>query len=371
MRYQPGSQSIAWFKDLYRDGRLVIKPPYQRRPVWQNRQKATLIETVLLKLPIPEIYVHVTIDDEGMQQYAVVDGQQRIRAILQFIGADKDEGEQDYNRFCLEPLDDANSPHRGRSFDDLTTQERKEFYSYVLAVREIYDATDEAVRGVFTRLNKFLTKLNDQELRNATFSGPFVRLASQLAEDEFWADAGIVSPMLIRRMKDIEFVSELLIGVIDGPQAGKASVIDEYYQRFEDDDDEFMGQADVKRRFARTLSLVQRLLPDIKDTRWKNRTDLYSLFVAIAHVLRTRAFSDAEDAIESMRGAICKFADQVDAAIGSSEKSVSSSVRQYADAHEKGSNDKSRRAARHEAILTVIEKFSQERKIGKRVTKMK
>jgi hypothetical protein len=361
MRYESTQHNISWFRDRSDEGTLRIKPPYQRRPVWTIRQKSHLVETILLRFPIPEIYVHVEIDEQGKSRYAVVDGQQRIRTILQFVGAktdDLDEGDIGFSLGHLEPNDE----FFDMAFNDLTAEQRREFFAYTLAVREIHDARDADVRSIFTRLNKFLTKLNPQELRNAVYSGPFVRLACTLADDEFWTENRILTPAVIRRMGDIEFVSELLIGVLDGPQSGKADVIDDYYYRFEEYDDEFPEQGEIRRRFGKTLLLIQKVLPDIRETRWKNRTDFYSLFVACAHKLRKQVLIDTEQALKEFRRRLDDFAGQVASAISAEGVDFESHVRRYADAHQKGSNEKSRRAARHEALLSVLDPCFKERR---------
>ncbi len=336
---------------------LEIKPPYQRRPVWALRQKSQLIESMLLELPIPEIYVHTTTSPDGETHYAVVDGQQRIRAILQFIGIDRDE--QDFNAFALEPLENPDSPWKDKRLEDLTPEQKALFYSYKLSVRVLEDATDSEVREMFKRLNKYLTKLNDQELRNAIYSGPFVTFVNDLADDDYWAENRLVSPALIRRMKDIEFVSELVIGTIDGPQG--SVVLDEYYLQYETYQDEFPRQREIKRLFDKTLRTIQTVLPEIKDTRWQNRTDFYSLFVATAHLLRENNLPQAQFA--RLRNTLAEFARRVDLRIADEAVAVPENIAEYARAVEKGSNEKSRRAARHEALLTSVQRhFSARRR---------
>ena len=115
------------------------------------------------------------------------------------------------------------------TYEDLTVQQKQQFFGHQMAVRTLSDATDDEIRDLFRRLNRYLTKLNDQELRNATYSGPLVQLVEELADDDFWAENGIMTAALIRRMKDMEFVSELIFGIMDGPQSGTAKTIDEYY----------------------------------------------------------------------------------------------------------------------------------------------
>src|SRR5690349_6065204 len=102
MQFAPFPQYISWFRDRYVDGSLTIKPTYQRRPVWARKQKCYLIESILLGFPIPEIYVQHSTTAEGISSFAIVDGQQRIRAILQFIGVERDPKEQEFNSFVLD-----------------------------------------------------------------------------------------------------------------------------------------------------------------------------------------------------------------------------------------------------------------------------
>jgi hypothetical protein len=358
MNYNSSEQTLGWFRDRYIEGNLEIRPPYQRRPVWAPRQKSNLVESILLNLPVPEIYIHSTTSAEGKTNYAVVDGQQRVRSILQFIGVEQEEGEKQFNSFALESLEEG-SNWRNTTFQDLTEDQKKTFFGYKLSVRFLTNATDTEVRDMFKRLNKFLTKLSDQELRNAIYSGPFVGLAATLADDDYWAENGIVSPAIIRRMKDIEFISELLIGLMDGPQGGSGQIIDEYYRQLEVYDDEFPGQKAVKRLYDRTLNLVQNVLPNIKESRWGNRTDFYSLFVATGSILGRGPVTYSPKAL---RKALLSFAEQVDRRLLDDGARASQEAADYVLAVQKGSSDKSRRAARHKALMSIIKPLSRRKK---------
>jgi len=351
MKYNASQQTLGWFKDRYLEGTLEIRPPYQRRPVWTIRQKSNLIESILLKLPVPEIYVHTVTSEEGETKYAVVDGQQRVRAILQFIGIDKDAAEEDDNKFSLEELS-SDSKWRNTAFDDLTSEQKKQFFGHQLAVRFLTDSTEEEVRDLFRRLNTYLTKLNDQELRNATYSGPLIQLVTELADDDFWAENGIVSAALIRRMKDMEFVSELIFGIMDGPQGSSGKIIDEYYFQLEPYEEEFPGQKTTKRIYLRTLSTIKGLFPDIRKTRWKNRTDFYTLFVVTGEILKGNVLPPSQQ--PTLRKALTAFADEVDEWIGDNNSKVSKGAADYARSAIKGSSDRSRRVIRHEALMKAI-----------------
>ncbi|MCI0389280.1 MAG: DUF262 domain-containing protein [Acidobacteria bacterium] len=337
----------------------MIKPPYQRKPVWAARQKCYLIESILNGLPIPEIYIQQIDTPEGETTYAIVDGQQRIRTVLQFIGSETESSEQEYNKFALDKLD-TDSHWRNVTFAELPNDIKKKFYGYRFAVRYLFTDKESDVRDMFQRLNKFLTPLKPQELRNATYTGPFVKLATSLADGEFWAENRIVTPASIRRMNDVEFVSELLVGVLHGPQSGRASDIDAYYEQYEDYEDEFPDQKRAKRLFDETLETIQRVLPDIKETRWNNKTDFYTLFVALAFMLKSHELPDSN--VSKIRETLKRFADEINSRLSNEEARVNKSAVDYVRAVEKGANDKKRRGDRHIALTGVIEPYFKPRK---------
>lgn len=366
MKFGPSAQSISWFRDRYLDRSLTIKPPYQRRPVWAMKQKCYLIESILLGFPIPEIYLQKTTSAEGLNRYAIVDGQQRIRAILQFVGVDSDPQEEEFNKFVLDKLPNS-SPWKNKSFADLTSTEKSSFYGYELAVRQLQTDSDGELRDMLERLNKYLTPPKPQELRNARFSGPLVRMVEALANDEYWTENRIVSPQLIRRMGDFEFISELLIGVLHGPQAGSAAVIDQYYFTYEDYDDEFPEQRRAKKSFEETLELIGKVFPDIKETRWGNKTDFYTLFVGVATLLKSHDLPPKN--YPRVASALTQFAEEINLRLSNERAKVSENAVVYVRAVEKGANDKARRADRHRALLNVITEFfsARIRTGGKRV----
>lgn len=359
MNFHSTEQAVSWFRDRYVDGQLVLKPPFQRQPVWTERQKNFLIESVLLKLPIPELYAQhiVTVDAERETEsstYAVVDGQQRIRSILQFIGVDQDATEAEYNKFALDKLPAA-SPFHGATYSKLSPEQKSEFLKYRFSVRELETSDDDQVRDIFKRLNKYSTKLNDQELRNATFTGPFMQLSVQLADREEWITNRLVSPAQIRRMKDIEFVSELIIGAIHGPQGGSARAIDAYYQMYEEYEDEFPNQNTIRSRFESALATVQVILGGDQWSRFRsNRTDYYSLFVATASFLRSPGSRMKQSSLATLQRSLHRFEAQVDQRLGDEATRVSKSVVQYVRSVEKGANDKNRRGERHQILLTLL-----------------
>lgn len=77
--------NISWFKKAFDADELEMSPPFQRNPVWTERQKSYLIDSILNGYPIPELYLQEKISPDGRTKYIIVDGQQRIRSVLGFI----------------------------------------------------------------------------------------------------------------------------------------------------------------------------------------------------------------------------------------------------------------------------------------------
>jgi hypothetical protein len=359
MDFNASIQNISWFRDRYREGTLAIKPPYQRKPVWVARQKCYLIESILRGLPVPEIYIQQITTPEGHTTYGIVDGQQRMRSVLQFIGAETDPDEAEYNKFALDKLEPTSDWHNV-TFGDLSAEVKKKFYGYQFAVRYLDTDDDEEIRDMFRRLNKYLVPLKPQELRNATYTGPFVRLTVSLADNEYWAENRIVSASAIRRMNDVEYVSELLIGLLHGPQGGAAAVIDDYYKQYEDYEDEFPDQKRTARLFEQTLTQVQAVLPVIKETRWSNKTDFYTLFVGMGSLFRSHELVGGKEKVIQKR--LAAFEMDINARLADEKYKTTADVVSYVRAVEKGANDKKRRADRHEVMVGLLTPFFRPKK---------
>jgi hypothetical protein len=339
MNYRTSHQPISWFNQRKLDKNLALAPPFQRRPVWVTKQKQYLIDTILNNLPIPEVYIQRKTDVQGKTQYIVVDGQQRIRSIFDFI-----EG-----RFSLP--EDPNSEWSDCDFSELTDPHKQLFWDYAIVVRELEQATDDDVRDLFRRLNKYVFALTPQELRNARYTGPFITLMTELADYEYWAENRIVSATAIRRMNDIQYVSEIFIAMMHGVQH-KTKTLDRYYEMYEES---FPDITEWKSHFIRTMEVIKCLFPDIKERRWHNRSDYYSLFVAISHYLNVCTFS--ENNMKVLSKHLISFGEKVDGAIKKEGKSKDKTVSSYTKAVIAGATDRDRRLIRHEVLSKFIEKY--------------
>lgn len=328
------TRNVHWLVKTHEAGELDMKPPFQRNPVWVHRQKSFLIDTILSGLPIPEIYMQDLVDDNGEAQYVVVDGQQRLRAVLEFIAGE----------YSLDPKD---SPTWGDMyFDDLKLEDRKKIRQYDFVVRQLPELDDVQIREVFQRLNKNVAALNKQELRQATYWGPFINLMNEISDWDEWSDFGIFSSNDIRRMLDVELISEITIAVLNGHQNKKAK-LEHYYQVYEES---FEHGSYVKKVFRDVLGELEKLLPNMSKIRWSKKTDFYTLFLVMAshHEFLPLASDTRHRATEKLT----EFASQVDEFVRSEEgdrQHLPKNVREYG-AGIRASTDLGSRKRRFEAL---------------------
>jgi hypothetical protein len=175
----------------YKDGDLILDPIFQRRPVWDHPRGSKLIESVLLEVPIPVFYFAESPD--GTKE--VIDGQQRLRAFFDFLD----------NKYELKGLK-AISEINGKSFKELDKPIQKQIKNYSVRTITFKKESDENLRfEIFERLNTGAVPLNDQELRNCIYRGPYNQLLIELASDpDYMFLMGLKAPE--KRMRDVEFV---------------------------------------------------------------------------------------------------------------------------------------------------------------------
>jgi len=336
MKISATNHKNSWFLREDTDGQLDLSPDFQRRPVWTDEQSSYLVDTILNKLPFPEIYIRSKSSAAGKTLHSIVDGQQRIRSILRF------------GRNDLELTGDDVSPKfLGKSFEDLTDSEKEEFWDYEVVVRDLGAASDGEIRDLFRRLNINSVVLTDQELRHAKFKGKFIKLMEELADDEWWSDMRVVNPRQIRRQEDVEYISELFIGMLAGPQDKKKD-LDSYYEDFEA---EFPGGPELAERFRKTRGLIEDVFSASDIRKWSGKSDFYSLFLSFSN-LPTKSVLKNKRAI---RKELMAF--QHDVSIAKKKdntKRFPTGVHRYADAVTRAATDVSRRTERLRILLKVI-----------------
>lgn len=219
------SQDISWFLDLNGLGRLNLEPAYQRRSVWTRRDRQFFLDTIFNNYPSPAIFLHKELDSDGNATYHVVDGKQRLETILLFVD----------NRI---PVRDNFGDVRlnNKKWRDLREESelKKTFLDYQITVEMLDSVEVTVVNEIFNRLNQNSRKLERQEMRHARFDGWFVNRAESEADEPFWKTIKISTAARIKRMQDVQFISELMISAINGGPTGfDQDAIDTEYARLD------------------------------------------------------------------------------------------------------------------------------------------
>ncbi len=225
MQRRPTTQDITWLIDLHRNNQLDLNPPYQRKSVWIRKDKQFFLDTIFRNYPSPAIFLHKTINEAGQATYHVVDGKQRTETILDFV-KDKLAMSKEYGDSRLD----------GKKWSDLDGEPelKKQFWNYQITI-ELIDVDITSVNTIFERLNKNARKLTEQELRHAKFDGWFIKEAEAEANQDEWRDIGVVTTSRARRMVDIQFISELLLVVLENHMLGfDQDFLNELYGKYDE-----------------------------------------------------------------------------------------------------------------------------------------
>jgi len=184
-------RSIFELYRQYQKGNLELRPEFQRLQVWDNSKSSRLIESVLLEVPIPVIYL----SEESNSKYSVIDGQQRLNAFIKFL-------ENNLRLSGLTILAELN----GKRFQDIPKNLQDKFEDATIRIIEIKKESQSDVKfEIFERLNTGAVQLNAQELRNCIYRGRYNELLKGLSEDkDFQFLLGLKEPH--HRMQDRELI---------------------------------------------------------------------------------------------------------------------------------------------------------------------
>lgn len=199
--------SIGELAALYKDGDLDISPVYQRMFRWDMEQQSALIESILLQIPIPPIYVYQSEDGK----WNLIDGQQRLSTILKFMGIlkkdmhDVDDEETNEDLYEREPLTRTKflPALEGKYWEDddpeksLTDAQRRYIKRSKILIIIIDKSSDSfAQYEMFQRLNTGGSHLSPQEIRNCLLvvkNEDVYRWFKTLSENEAFRNAVPIS----------------------------------------------------------------------------------------------------------------------------------------------------------------------------------
>jgi uncharacterized protein with ParB-like and HNH nuclease domain len=193
---------------------IILAPDFQRNEVWTDEKKSRLIESILLKIPIPMFYV--SSDEKGV--YSVVDGLQRLSAIRDFVlGKEYMESRNAALKgygLKLDRLEFWGYKYNGCTFNALPLEMKNRILETEFTFTIINPGTPEEVkRNIFKRINTGGEPLTPQEIRNALYTGKAAVLLRELARKKEFCDATSNS-VKANRMLDRELVLRSLAFMI-------------------------------------------------------------------------------------------------------------------------------------------------------------
>ncbi|WP_404398535.1 DUF262 domain-containing protein [Idiomarina loihiensis] len=184
-----------------KSGVIKLNPEYQRKHRWDYDHSSRLIESLILNIPVPFIYISQDIDvddevDDEVARYSVIDGQQRLTAVFEYM-------EDKFELQGLEVLADLN----GVKYSGLPPFLIRRLEERTIRCLRIDSTLDGQVKyDIFERLNSGSVMLEPQELRNATCRGPFRKLIKELVSFKPFVDSIALTKTKKEKMEDEELV---------------------------------------------------------------------------------------------------------------------------------------------------------------------
>lgn len=287
-------KTIAELRDMFENKQIELNPPYQRKPAWKSKQRRLLLSSLFNGIPIPALIFHKHFrQDNAKDMYDVLDGKQRLETILHFIGKIeiKDEDE-----LWVEFKDPRTDKAVYLYFDELRLKKvnkeyeniLKNFWQYPIPIIEYEgDLSDifgrnVASKEVFVRINSTGSPLKKHEIRHALWAGLFFELGSILEKKykKLFLKWKIISKGDIDRYLFHEFILELCTSCFEGNYSDRRKKLDELLGQHKWNKKEINR---IQKRFNKVISWLKEIFPDdsIRFTRFKNKSDFYSLFVVL------------------------------------------------------------------------------------------
>lgn len=251
--------NLKTLSELIEEKTIDLHQEYQRRFRWNNKRQSKLIESFIMNVPVPPIFLNE--DDFG--KYSVIDGKQRLNSIYKFL---TDKLELD----GLDVFQDLN----GKKFSELPPPYQNFLKTRgVLRAIIILSESDEEIKyEVFHRLNTGGVSLNAQEIRNNAYPGDLNDLLLKLSEDiKFQKLLGIEvkeESTIYQEMKDVEYVLRFFTffenpSYFSGDIARKMTRFIYKYQKMEEERIEFL-----RKTFLSTIRFIFKLFGEYAFKRW-------------------------------------------------------------------------------------------------------
>jgi Protein of unknown function DUF262 len=271
-----GEHTINQLTLLFGNRQINLEPGFQRRSVWGVKDRRRLIQSIVAGYPLPSIFLYRRTHD-GRLIYDVIDGKQRLETIFMFTRL---------GRFKRHAFDVQLDIGEGTLWYDWQiickhfTDQRAAFDSYKIQTVEVTGELAQII-DLFVRINSTGKPLTSGEKRHARFyTSPFLKEAERLVArfQGYLLSERILSSGQIDRMKGTELFSELLMSIHQGSPINKKTALDRAIGN-----DSINGNTlgRLSREFISTLGRLRRMLPGLRETRFHNSAEFYTLFLLV------------------------------------------------------------------------------------------
>lgn len=274
LSHQQNPYTIQGLVSLYENGHLNLEPGFQRKSVWNEKDRAKLMDSIIRNYPLPAIFLYRNQKD-GDVVYDVIDGKQRIESFLMFMGLKQGRYE---TKTQLPGEDDV----QWVSWKQLCKRKQQHIVTgYRLPVIEV-DGDFGDIVEVFVRINSTGKALTGQEKRHAKYyKSAFLKQAAKVAGkfETFFLDMGVMGTSQIDRMKHVELICELMLSIQKGDPINKKAALNNIMADVGVD----MRQVGRGARLTITaLNRVKKMFPKLYSTRFTKITDFYTLTTLVA-----------------------------------------------------------------------------------------
>lgn len=255
--------TVADVYQLIDENRLVLRPDFQRKFVWTHEHQEAFIDTVLNGLPFPEIYVcEGEIDIQKLRTTRlVIDGQQRLTTIRNYI---EGRHEQPFSKIP--------------SFEVLTRDQKQEFLSYQIVMRDLGKVDEETTREIFRRINLTKFKLDDIEIHNAIYDGRFIQAAKYILENIDLEQYGVLRESEFTRMADLHFILLVMATLENGGYFAQDREVEPKVANF---NNEYPNQDHMIALLIKTFASIRDIALPV-DSMWFRKSNFFTLVVETA-----------------------------------------------------------------------------------------
>ncbi|KAA6337396.1 hypothetical protein EZS27_014514 [termite gut metagenome] len=263
----PSSPSNKKISELYsriKNNTLSLQPEFQRKLVWTNRHKEAFIDTILRGLPFPEIYTaqsNVNIEKIETQEF-VVDGQQRLSTIVQYID---------------EPEDSIIFGKEVKKYKNLEADAQKDFLNYNVVIRDLQDIPIDLIKEIFSRINQTQFSLQPVEIQNAFYDGEFITTAKEILQSIEQEHIPIFSDSEMSRMSDLHFILLVMSTLENGGYFNRDTEIEKMIQTY---DNSYPNKESIKNKIISILCGIKSMELEM-DSIWYRKSNFFTLVIEL------------------------------------------------------------------------------------------